>query len=103
MSKHRKMQWTWHAPTGEWVLTNAPETMTVVLSPQGREHRLEMDFHGTGLLTVELIPHCATDSRLKVKATARVRYHLLDRIKQAGKQYARVRAECKNVLGRLPK
>jgi hypothetical protein len=84
-------------------LENVPETMTVVLGPQAREHRLEIGFPGTGDLVIELIPRCSTDSRLLVKATARVRYHLADRIKQAGKEYAKVRAECKNVLGRLPK
>lgn len=65
------------------------------------------ELHMTGVvavedLTMEVIKTNASQFKIEQKATARVRFHLNERIKQARREFAAIQRECKDILKRLP-
>lgn len=100
MSKFKQCKWVWNIATGETELTNmAPGDWAMITNYAGNTHKLHMK-----LRSYEIVEDLkATHNMVAVEkqATARVKHHLAQYMKQERKRCASVQAQCKDILKRL--
>lgn len=106
MRKHAQLRWEWNKENSETHLIGYCLPLAYI-SKTGNENTLFMTCFASSVapplgMSSEAIKTNASQFKIEQRATARVRFHLNERIKLARREFAAVKRECSDLLKRLP-
>jgi len=101
-SRFVTLRWVWDAETGETFLSTIPAAAYAVITKvTSKDNRFTLSIGSYEIN--EMLRPSPYQHAIEKQATARVRFHLNEYMKQERKKFAAVQRDCLDLLKRLPK